>query len=70
MSGGQMGATNLLAQLLASLSQHNDPTGEGIGVGAMAAARAGVSAEVHLPSGDRYLVVVQWIGDDEGDDGD
>ncbi len=67
-SRGQMGATDLLAQLLASLSQRSDPAGEGIGAGEFVAAQSGVSCEIHLPSGDRYVVVVQWIGDRESDE--
>jgi hypothetical protein len=59
-----MGATQLLAQLLASI---DDPHDEGIAVDDIVGAQSGVSAEVTLPGGDRYVVVVQWIGDREAE---
>lgn len=62
LTTGQLGATQLLAQLLASIP---DPHDDGIALSEITAAQAGVSAEVNLPTGDRYIVVVQWIGDDE-----
>jgi len=62
ISTGQFGATQLLAQLLASIP---DPTDAGVGVSEIVAAQSGVSAEVDMPSGDRFVVVVQWIGDGE-----
>lgn len=62
LSGQQMGSIQLLAQLLASI---RDPHDDGVGVGEIVGGQAGVSAEVSLPSGDRYIVVVQWIGDRE-----
>jgi len=65
LTAGQMGATQLLAQLLASIE---DPHDDGIAVDDIVGAQSGVSATVHMPSGDRYVVVVQWIGDREGDD--
>lgn len=64
LTRGQLGATQLLAQLLASI---DDPHDDGIGVDEMVGAQSGVSATVHMPSGDRYVVVVQWIGDRESD---
>ena len=62
LSTGQMGSTQLLAQLLASIE---DPHDVGVGAGEIVAAKSGVSAQIHMPSGDRYIIVVQWIGDQE-----
>lgn len=58
---GQLGATQLLAQMLATIS---DPHGAGVGV-ELTEVEHGVSALVHMPSGDRYRVIVQWDGDRE-----
>lgn len=66
MTPGQLGATQLLAQLLATIE---DPHGLGVGAGDFTSVDGGVSATVHLPSGDRYAVAVQWRGDEEADNG-
>lgn len=58
---GQLGATQLLAQMLATVA---DPAGVGVGAEIMEVEN-GVEALVHMPSGDRYRVVVQWAGDRE-----
>lgn len=63
MSTGQDGAINLLAQLLAALSTVHDE----ISMDEIASSPSGVSAKVFLPSGDTYIVVVQWVGDREGE---
>lgn len=60
-SRGQMGAIQLLAQMLATIE---DPSGVGVGA-EMAELEGGVESLVHLPSGDRYRVTVQWEGDRE-----
>lgn len=63
---GAMGATRLLAGLLASAGEMFDRYGDGIGASPAAIAN-GVASEVQLPSGDRYAVIVQWLGDREGE---
>jgi hypothetical protein len=57
-----MGAMQLLAQMLATI---DDPAGVGVGA-EMTELEGGVASVVHLPSGDRYRVIVQWDGDREG----
>ena len=63
---GQIGANQLLAQLLTTIP---DPGGDGIGVNHISEVEGGVAAEVRLPSGDKYLVIVQWSGDQEATPG-
>lgn len=65
-SRGQIGAMQLLAQMLATVP---DPNGTGVGA-EISELEGGVASVVHLPSGDRYRVTVQWDGDREGGDDD
>lgn len=62
LTRGQMGATQLLAQLLASIP---DPHGDGVG-GDIREIPNGVEIEVTMPTGDLYRVAVEWLGDREG----
>jgi hypothetical protein len=64
LTAGQLGATQLLAQLIASIE---DPHDHGIAIGEMESIEGGVVAELALPSGDRFAVSVQWVGDREAD---
>ena len=65
-----MGAIDLLARLIASTSTVGvDPLSFGTAASVESQGDHGVSAELELPSGDRYRVVVEWLGDREGDAG-
>lgn len=64
MNTGQLKATELLARLLVELGR-DDVYSAGVGVGETAAAQGGIAATVELPSSDRFVVVVQWLGDRE-----
>jgi hypothetical protein len=59
-----MGATALLAGAITAVS---DPTGEGIGAGDFETLEHGVAATIHAPSGDRYRISVEWLGDRESE---
>lgn len=61
MNRGQMGAIQLLTQMLATIP---DPAEVGIGA-EITELEGGVASVVHMPSGDRYRVTVQWDGDRE-----
>lgn len=63
MEGKTFGATTLLAGMLATIP---DPGGSGVGAGEFEELTNGVAATIHVPSGDRYRVTVEWIGDEEG----
>lgn len=60
LTTGQMKATELLTGLIASARQ--DVSG-----GNFVGAEGGISCELELETGDRFVVVVQWIGDREAD---
>lgn len=58
---GVMGASEILAGALAQLStKYDELSARGI-----VDVERGVEAEVELPTGDRYLIRVEWLGDDE-----
>ena len=67
LEAGQLGATNLLAKLLASFDEAFDPEGAGIGADVIGGIPNGVKAEIQLPSGDRYRIAIEWLGDNESE---
>ena len=60
----RLGATNLLAAAIASSS---DPFSIGTAASIEEHGEHGIEAVVTMPSGDRYRVVVEWVGDRESD---
>ena len=62
MDSRRLGATDLLARLLATTP---DPFGLGTAASIEPLGEHGVRSEIELPTGDRYRVSVEWIGDRE-----
>jgi len=58
MSTGENGAISLLALLIASIRDE-------VGAAEITGTANGVAATLVLPSGDRYRVTVDWLGDNE-----
>lgn len=61
ISPGVMGAAEILAGACAQLSAKYDE----LGADGIREIENGVEAELHLPTGDRYRIVVEWLGDRE-----
>lgn len=62
---GYAGATTLLAGAFVAASlEHDTVAGDDF-----EAVPGGISAVVCMPSGDRYRVTVEWIGDNEAERG-
>lgn len=66
-SAGARGAVGVLAAAIGGLSMSHDPNGEGIGADSIAETENGATCELLLPSGDRFRIVVEWLGDREAD---
>lgn len=59
---GMLGATQLLGLMISAIP---DPHDVGIGGDDFEAIEGGMAMTVFSPSGDRYRVSVQWVGDAE-----
>lgn len=55
---GTTGSVELLAKLMATV-------GDNLGADDFQALDGGVACTLYLESGDRYRVIVQWVGDNE-----
>lgn len=66
MDARTLGATQLLAGAIVAVS---DVAGDGVGAGDFETLEHGVAATIHAPSGDRYRISVEWIGDRESEEG-
>lgn len=59
---GQLGASELLAKMLADLSAGEH---EEVGCGQIVSLPNGVMADIHTPK-DSWRVQIEWLGDHEG----
>lgn len=62
MDARKMGAIQLVAQLIATVT---DPHDVGVGGADFGGTELGASCVLVMPSGDRYRVSVEWVGDRE-----
>lgn len=61
MNTGQRSASNVLAALVSGLTTEHDA----VSLDEITMTPAGLRAKVFLPSGDTFVVTVEWAGDRE-----